>query len=101
MMNDMTNPNNNFTIRVGRSFYDSLSMVGRVVGINVWNTSRTNTEMKRLTNCSRVLIGEGNMINKSTVWHRCSASLVEEYALEVVHKDQFQLRISELRDSEG
>ena len=56
MINDMTNPNNNFTIRIGRYFYDSLSMVGRVVGINVWNTSLTNAEMKRLTNCSRVLI---------------------------------------------
>ena len=95
MMNDMVNPENNFTIRIGKYFFDSLSMVGRVVGINAWNFSLTGPEMKSLTNCSSIVIKDGNMINKDTVWHR-TAKLVQEHQLDMkdLHCDKSQQTVT-------
>ena len=80
-LRDMNNSGNNFTVRIGRYHYDSLSMVGRVVAINAWNRRLTGGELADLTNCKDLLIKNGNIINQDTVWHQ-TAPLVEQYQVD-------------------
>ena len=82
MLKDVRNPNNNFTIRIGRYYFDSLSMVGNIAGINIWNTTLAGEDLARLTDCRSVTVGKGNKVNQGTTWHT-TAPLVEEYEQDI------------------
>ena len=92
-INDMKNPANNFTVIVGRYFFDKLSIVGKMVAINAWNRTLTEQEMVDFTSCSKILEAEGNLINKKTSWLR-TAPLVEKYEV-----DTDEMVCSEIRQA--
>ena len=82
MFIDMKNLKNNFTIRIGRYFFDKMSMVGTLVGINTWDRVLQDEEMVLFTNCTSITEAKGNIINKNTLWHQ-TADLVEKYEIDV------------------
>ena len=63
---DMQNPENNFTVIIARYFFDNKRIVGKVVGINAWNRTLSAEEMSIYASCKNITIPKGNMINKDT-----------------------------------
>ena len=55
-----------FAVEFGRSVYDSNPIIGELLDINVWDHSLNEEAMEAITNCKKIEMKVGNLINMTS-----------------------------------